>query len=149
MEGVLSTVARLISPALARRFLLAGLLLAPFAPHVRLPLRAAVPAAVLTAGILVQPLLAEARGFGGGRSFGFRGSRSFGGFGRSRSFSRRSSFGRGYGRRGIGMGLGLGMGLGMLGGMGFGGMGYGLFGLGRMLLFPLIMFFILRMMSRR
>lgn len=97
--------------------------------------------------LVLHPSTAEARRFGGGRSFGGIGrARSFG----ARSFSRRS-YGRGYGarfsgRRGLG-GFGLGMGLGMLGGWGFGG--FGLFGLGRMLLFPLVLLFILKMMSRR
>ena len=109
--------------------------------------RGAVGASAITAALVLQPSIAEARRFGGGRSFGgFGRMRSFG----ARSFSRRG-YGRGYsrgfaGRRGLG-GFGMGMGLGMLGGWGFGGMG--LFGLGRMLLFPLILFFIMRMMSRR
>ena len=109
--------------------------------------RGAVGASAITAALVLSPAIAEARRFGGGRSFG--------GFGRMRSFGARSfsrqSYGRGYsrgfaGRRGLG-GFGMGMGLGMLGGWGFGGLG--LFGLGRMLLFPLLLLFILRMMSRR
>ena len=109
--------------------------------------RGAVGVSAVTAALVLSPTIAEARRFGGGRSFGgFGRMRSFG----ARSFSRRS-YGRGYsrgfaGRRGFG-GFGMGMGLGMLGGWGFGGLG--LFGLGRMLLFPLLLLFILRMMSRR
>ncbi len=109
--------------------------------------RGAVGISAITAALVLHPSIAEARRFGGGMSFGgFGRARSFG----ARSFSRRS-YGRGYGqrsagRRGLG-GFGMGMGLAHLGGWGFGGLG--LFGLGRMLLFPLILIFILRMMSRR
>lgn len=107
-----------------------------------LPPLARGAAGLSAAAIALQPSAAEARRFGG--------SRSFGSFGRSRSFSRRS-YGRGYGGRLSGRrgraGFGLGMGLGLLGGWGFGG--FGLFGLGRMLLFPLVLLFLLRMMSRR
>ncbi len=114
---------------------------------------------------------AEARRFGGFRSFGFRGSRGFGGFGR-RSFSRRSNFGsrsraRGFTRRpfqrrsfmggGLGSGLFAGIGGFLLGGMlgrmmfgGMGGMGMGGgFGLLEILLIGGVIFFIFRMMRNR
>lgn len=143
----LKTASHLFRPVYCLSVVLAGtfIALAPasFAPAVRV----AAGATAITAALVLSPSVAEARRFGGGRSFGgFGRMRSFG----ARSFSRRG-LGRGYsrgfaGRRGLG-GFGLGMGLGMLGGWGFGGLG--LFGLGRMLLFPLILFFILRMMSRR
>lgn len=98
--------------------------------------------AIVTA-TLALPADAEALRFGGGRSFGFRGSRGFSrGFGRSSSFGRRSSFGRGYGyRRGFG-----GFGFPFFMGMGLGGFGFGLM---RMLFIPLVLFFVLRMMSAR
>ena len=114
---------------------------------------------------------AEARRFGGFRSFGFRGSRGFGGFGR-RSFSRRSNFGsrsraRGSSRRpfqrrsfmggGLGSGLFAGIGGFLLGGMlgrmmfgGMGGMGMGGgFGILEILLIGGIIFFIFRMIRNR
>ena len=127
--------------------IIAGALVA-LAPVSSAPVvRGAMGASAITAALAIQPAVAEARRFGMGRSFGgFGRMRSFG----ARSFSRRG-YGRGYsrgfaGRRGFG-GFGMGMGLGMLGGWGFGGLG--LFGLGRMLLFPLILILIMRMMSRR
>jgi len=97
----------------------------------------AVPAAILLA-----PAAAEARRFGGGRSFGFRGSRGL--FGRSAGggglFRGRSAYGRGYGgyRRGFGMGFPFFF--------GFPFFGFGLF---RMFLIPLILFFVLRAMRSR
>ena len=114
---------------------------------------------------------AEARRFGGFRSFGFRGSRGFG----RRSFSRRSNFGsrsraRSFSRRPIqrssflggGFGSGLFAGIGgfllggMLGRMMFGGMGYGGgmgagggFGLLEILLIGGVLFFVFRMIRNR
>lgn len=107
------------------------------------PRPVALATATLAAAALAYPPDAEARRFGGGRSFGFRGSRGFSrGFGRRTPFSRRSGLGRGYGyRRGFG-----GFGLPFFLGMGLGGFGFGLM---RMLFIPLILFFILRMMSAR
>ena len=116
---------------------------------------------------------AEARRFGGFRSFGFRGSRGFGSFGR-RGFSRRS-FGarpraRSFSRRplqrssflggGLGSGLFAGIGGFLLGGMlgrmlfggmgGMGGMGMGGgFGILEILLIGGVIFFIFRMMRNR
>ena len=113
---------------------------------------------------------AEARRFGGFRSFGFRGSRGFGSFGR-RGFSRRSfgsrSRARSFSRRpfqrssflggGLGSGLFAGIGGFLLGGMlgrmffgGMGGMGMGGgFGLLEILLIGGVIFFIFRMMRNR
>lgn len=102
----------------------------------------ALAAGTLAVTTLAFPADAEARRFGGGRSFGFRGSR---GFGRSSSFGRRSSFG---GRSGYRRGFG-GFGFPFLMGMGLGGFGGFGFGLLRMLFIPLILFFVLRMMSAR
>ena len=104
------------------------------------PLSASVAAVM----ILALPSDAEARRFGGGRSLGFRGSRGL--FRRSGSSFRpgggRSFYGRGSGyRRSYYGGFGVPF-------FGF-GMGYGMFGLGRLFLFPLILFFVLRMMSGR
>ena len=143
----MKTASYLFRPVYCLSVVVAGAFIA-LAPASFMPVaRGAVGASVITAALALSPSIAEARRFGGGRSFGgFGRMRSFG----ARSFSRRS-YGRGYsrgfaGRRGLG-GFGMGMGLGMLGGWGFGGLG--LFGLGRMLLFPLLLLFILRMMSRR
>lgn len=118
---------------------------------------------------------AEARRFGGGRSFGFRGSRGLfrsrgfrsRGFGSRRSFSRRSFRGRrgfrpirrSFGRFG-GMGGGLMAGLGgfflggMLGRMFFGGGGYGMGGGGglgmlEILLIGGLIFFAFRFFAKR
>ncbi len=124
-------------------------------------------------GLVMVIQEAEARRFGGGRSFGFRGSRGFGGFGR-RSFSRRQNFGSrprasGFSRRALprrsflggGLGAGLFSGIGgfllggMLGRMMFGGAGYGGGGLGggfgilEILLIGGVIFFIFRMMRNR
>ena len=121
-------------------------------------------------GLVLVTQDAEARRFGGFRSFGFRGSRGFGSFGR-RGFSRRS-FGarsrpRSFSRRplqrssflggGLGSGLFAGIGGFLLGGMlgrmlfgGMGGMGMGGgFGLLEILLIGGIIFFIFRMMRNR
>jgi uncharacterized membrane protein len=104
--------------------------------------RAAVTASALVVSTLAFPADAEARRFGGMRSFGFRGSR---GFGRRSAFGRRSGLGRGGGyRRGFG-----GFGLPFMMGMGLGGFGGFGFGLMRMLFIPMILFFVLRMMSAR
>jgi uncharacterized membrane protein len=104
--------------------------------------RAAVTASALTVSTLALTADAEAARFGGMRSFGFRGSR---GFGRRSAFGRRSGFGRGGGyRRGFG-----GFGLPFMMGMGLGGFGGFGFGLMRMLFIPMILFFVLRMMSAR
>ena len=143
----MKTAPYLFRPVYCLSVVVAGAFIA-LAPGSLTPImRGAMGASAITAVLVLHPSIAEARRFGGGRSFGgFGRMRSFG----ARSFSRRSH-GRGYsrgfaGRRGFG-GFGMGMGLGMLGGWGFGGLG--LFGLGRMLLFPLILIFIMRMMSRR
>ncbi len=110
----------------------------------RILVRSVVMTSALAVSTLALPSDVEARRFGGMRSFGFRGSR---GFGRRSAFGRRSGFGRGGGYRrgfgGFGMPFLMGMGL---GGFGFGGFGFGLM---RMLLMPLILFFVLRMMSAR
>ena len=121
-------------------------------------------------GLVLVTQDAEARRFGGFRSFGFRGSRGFGSFGR-RGFSRRS-FGarpraRSFSRRplqrssflggGFGTGLFAGIGGFLLGGMlgrmlfgGMGGMGMGGgFGLLEILLIGGVIFFIFRMMRNR
>lgn len=121
-------------------------------------------------GLVLVTQDAEARRFGGFRSFGFRGSRGFGSFGR-RGFSRRS-FGarpraRSFSRRplqrssflggGLGSGLFAGIGGFLLGGMlgrmlfgGMGGMGMGGgFGLLEILLIGGIIFFVFRMMRNR
>ncbi len=123
-------------------------------------------------GLVLEIHQAEARRFGGFRSFGFRGSRGLGGFSR-RGFSRRS-FGtrprpRAFSRRpfqrssflGGGFGSGLFAGIGgfllggMLGRMLFGGMGYGGMGLGgglgilEIVLIGALVFFIFRMMRNR
>lgn len=124
-------------------------------------------------GLVLVTQDAEARRFGGFRSFGFRGSRGFGSFGR-RGFSRRS-FGarpraRSFSRRplqrqsflggGFGSGLFAGIGGFLLGGMlgrmlfggmgGMGGMGMGGgFGLLEMLLIGGVIFFVFRMMRNR
>lgn len=97
---------------------------------------AALSAAALAAA---WPAEAEARRFGGGRSFGFRGSRGFG----RRSFGGRSGYTRGYrsARRPY-----YGGGFGFFPFLGF---GYGLFGLGRLFLMPLILIIILRLMRAR
>ncbi len=139
-------------PLNAKRFLLnmtlflaaalSALLMRPNALISHAPLRGAAALTAAAVGALVSPPDAEARRFGGGRSFGFRGSRGF-----SRSFSGRSSFGRrsGFGyRRGFG-----GFGLPFLMGMGLGGFGGFGFGLMQMLFIPLILFFVLRMISAR
>ena len=122
-------------------------------------------------GLVLVTQEAEARRFGGFRSFGFRGSRGFGSFGR-RGFSRRSfgtrSRARSFSRRpfqrqsflGGGFGSGLFAGIGgfllggMLGRMLFGGMGGGIgtgggFGILEILLIGGIIFFIFRMMRNR
>jgi uncharacterized membrane protein len=114
-------------------------------PIFHAPVRSVVVAAVAVTA-LVLPADAEARRFGGGRSFGFRGSRGF-----SRAFGRRAAFGR---RSGSGMGGGYRRGFGGFGfpflmGMGLGGFGGLGFGLLRMLFIPMILFFVLRMMSAR
>ena len=111
----------------------------------RIFVRAAVTASALAVSTLAFPAGVEAARFGGMRSFGFRGSRGFSrGFGRRSSFGRRSGFrGRGY-RRGFG-----GFGFPFLMGMGLGGFGGFGFGLMRMLFIPMILFFVLRMMSAR
>ena len=112
-------------------------------------------------GLVLVTQDAEARRFGGFRSFGFRGSRGFGSFGRrgfsARSFSRRplqrSSFLGG----GLGSGLFAGIGGFLLGGMlgrmlfgGMGGMGMGGgFGLLEILLIGGVIFFVFRMMRNR
>ncbi|MCY4384378.1 MAG: Tim44 domain-containing protein [Nitrospinae bacterium] len=123
-----------------------------------------------TDGLVFMTQDAEARRFGGFRSFGFRGSRGFGSFGR-RGFSRRSfgsrprarSFSRRPLRRSSFLGGGLGSGLfagiggfllgGMIGRMLFGGMGGmgmgGGFGILEILLIGGIIFFIFRMMRNR
>ena len=121
-------------------------------------------------GLVLVTQDAEARRFGGFRSFGFRGSRGFGSFGR-RGFSRRS-FGarpraRSFSRRplqrssflggGLGSGLFAGIGGFLLGGMlgrmlfgGMGGMGMGGgFGILEILLIGGVIFFIFRMMRNR
>ena len=147
-----------------RLFIVSLFALLLFAPaHLGTPARA--PGGGL--GLAVDQ--AEARRFGGFRSFGFRGSRGFGGFGR-RGFSRRSNFGsrsRAFSRRplqrrsllGGGLGSGLFAGIGgfllggMLGRMMFGGMGgYGMgggFGLLEILLIGGAVFLIFRMMRSR
>ncbi len=106
----------------------------------------ALAAGAFAVTTLAFPADAEARRFGGGRSFGFRGSRGFSrGFGKRSSFGRRSGFG---GRSGYRRGFG-GFGFPFLMGMGLGGFGGFGFGLLRMLFIPLILFFVLRMMSAR
>lgn len=109
------------------------------------PVRTTV-VAVVALSTLALPANAEAARFGGMRSFGFRGSRGFSrGFGRRAAFGRRSGFGMGGGyRRGFG-----GFGLPFMMGMGLGGFGGFGFGLMRMLFIPMILFFVLRMMSAR
>ncbi len=122
-------------------------------------------------GLVLVTQDAEARRFGGFRSFGFRGSRGFGSFGR-RGFSRRSlgarpgarSLSRRPLQRSSFLGSGFGSGLfagiggfllgGMLGSMFFGGMGSGMgmgggFGLLEILLIGGIIFFIFRMIRNR
>lgn len=147
-----------------RLFIVSLFALLLFAPaHLGTPARA--PGGGL--GLAVDQ--AEARRFGGFRSFGFRGSRGFGGF-RRRGFSRRSNFGsrsRAFSRRplqrrsflGGGLGSGLFAGIGgfllggMLGRMMFGGMGGfgagGGFGLLEILLIGGGVFLIFRMMRSR
>jgi uncharacterized membrane protein len=120
-----------------------ALLIRPNVPISHAPLRVGVALTAAAVGALVSPPDAEARRFGGGRSFGLRGSRGFSrGFSRKSSFGRRSTFGRGFGyRRGFG-----GFAFPFFMGMGLGGFGFGLM---RMLFIPLILFFVLRMMSAR
>ncbi len=108
----------------------------------RIFVRSAVTVSALAVSTLALTADAEAARFGGMRSFGFRGSR---GFGRRSAFGRRSGLGRGGGyRRGFG-----GFGLPFMMGMGLGGFGGFGFGLLRMLFIPMILFFVLRMMSAR
>lgn len=121
--------------------IMAGALAAPFPAAMRALYRAALiapPAIVLTLAATKND--AEAARFGGMRSFGFRGSRGFGGFSRRSSFGRRG-YTRGYRRGGLGFGLPFMMGMG-LGGFGFGGFG-------GLLIYPILMLFLLRFMRRR
>ncbi len=143
------------------------LICASFAFFLLAPAHLGVPARTPDGlGLVVQE--AQARRFGGFRSFGFRGSRGLGSFGR-RSFSRRSnlgsrssSFSRSPFRRSAFMGGGLGSGLfagiggfllgGMLGRMMFGGAGGGAgggFGILEILLIGGVIFLIFRMMRNR
>ncbi len=161
----------LFGPGRFRRFSMKSFLIALlFALLFLAPAHLGAPARTPD-GLVLVTQDAEARRFGGFRSFGFRGSRGFGSFGR-RGFSRRSNFGsrsrarsssrRPFQRRsflGGGLGTGLFAGIGgfllggMLGRMMFGGMGGmgtgGGFGILEILLIGGIIFFIFRMIRNR
>lgn len=145
-EAALKTALPLLRSVCCLPILLTGGIIAPAPAALPPVVRGAVAFSGAFAAAALRPSVAEARRFGGGRSFG--------GFARSRSFGRRSFPGRSGPARRVGRGFsgrrgfGLGMGLGLLGGWGFGG-GWGFPGLGQMLLLPLILLFVLRIMSRR
>lgn len=125
---------------------LAGVLLCSGASFLRMAVRGVLPVSLAAAGVFLAPAPAEARRFGGMRSFGFRGSRGFsgrrlGGFSFG-SRSRRSLFRRGFRRRPY---RGYGFGLPFFGGFGFPFFGFG-FGLFRFFMIPLILFFVLRLL---